>query len=281
MEFEKIKDAVTSIEMSKAMEDRLKENIGKKKSAQVNYKRWISVACAFGILLSIMIGMPYLNKNGELQVANFAITAYALSDDGTQFNTTITSEKATIDLATEDRVGIMSISGDGDNLIFTDVRLNITGEQIDSITYTLSEGKFIEDVTFTSKEHVDREWLRSEKINFIISEPGSDVYQGIKEVGNTYTVNYNEQEKHKYTLAIPHDGNEVIGDDIIINVNVKYTDGSSEQQDIVVTQESNSISLKLEANYSLSQSSPKESEVVPTDVNDLQELLKKKDGLFD
>lgn len=245
MDFEKIKDAVTSIEMSKAMEDRVKENIGKKKSVQVNYKRWISVACAFGILLSIMIGMPYFNNNGELQVANFAITAYALSDDGKQINTTITSEKAIIELATEDRVGVISMSGDGANLIFTDVRLNITGEQIDSITYTLSQGKFIEDVTFTSKEHLDSEWLKSEKINFISIEPGSDVYQGIKEVGNTYTVNYNEQEKHKYSLAIPHDGNEVIGDDIIIKVNVKYTDGGSEQQEIVVTQESNSISLKL------------------------------------
>jgi len=36
-----------------------------------------------------------------------------------------------------------------------------------------------------------------------------------------------------------------------------------------------------EASYSLSQFSSKESEVVPTDVNDLQELLMKKDGLFD
>ena len=31
MDFEKIKDAVTSIEMSKAMEDRVKENIWKEK----------------------------------------------------------------------------------------------------------------------------------------------------------------------------------------------------------------------------------------------------------
>ncbi|WP_040758081.1 hypothetical protein [Sporosarcina newyorkensis] len=245
MDFEKIKEAVTSIEMSKDMEDRLKENIGKKKSVQMNYKGWISVACAFGILLSIMIGMPYLNKNGELQVANFAITAYAMSDDGKQFNTSITSEKTTIELATEDRDGLVSIGGDGANLIFTDVRLDITGEQIDSITYTLSEGKFIEDVTLTSKEYADSEWLRSEKINFLTTTPGSGVYQGIKEVGSTYTVNYNEQEKHQYTLAIPHDGNGVIGDDMIIKVHVKYTDGNSEQQDIVVTQESNTISLKL------------------------------------
>ena len=100
MDFEKIKDAVTSIEMSKTMENRVKENIGKRKSVQVNFKRWIPVACAFGILLSIMMGIPYFNKNGELQVANFAITAYALSDDGKQLNTTITSEKATIELAT-------------------------------------------------------------------------------------------------------------------------------------------------------------------------------------
>ncbi|KGR79004.1 hypothetical protein [Ureibacillus manganicus] len=245
MDFEKIKDAVTSIEMSKAMEDRVKENIGKKKSVQVNYKRWISVACAFGILLSITIGMPYINNNGEFQVANFAITAYALSDDGKQIDTTITSEKATIELSTEDRLGVVSMSGDGANLIFTDVRFNIIGEQIDLITYTISEGKFIEDVTFSLKEYKDSEWVRSEKINFISNEPGSAVYKGIKEIGNSYTVNYNEQDQHKYTLAIPHDGNYVIVEDIIINVNVKYIDGHSEQQNIVVTQESNSISLKL------------------------------------
>jgi len=75
-------------------------------------------------------------------------------------------------------------------------------------------------------------------------EPGSEMYQGIKEIGNTYTVKYNEQDKYEYTLAIPHDG-DVVEDDIIINAIVKYTDGNSEQQDIVVTQESNSISLKL------------------------------------
>ncbi|WP_243458171.1 hypothetical protein [Sporosarcina sp. Te-1] len=246
MDFEKIKDAVTSIEMSKAMKDRVKENIGNRKSVQVNYKKWIPAASVFAILLAIMMGIPYFNKNGELQVVNFTITAHALSDDENQLNTTITSEKAGIELATEDRFGLVSIGGDGANLIFTDVMLKIAGEQIDSITYTLSEGKFVEDVTFTSKENADSEWLISEKINFITTDgPGSGVYRGIKEIGNTYTVNYNEQEKHKYTLAIPHDGNEVIGDDIILKVNVTYTDGTSEQQDILVTQESNSILLKL------------------------------------
>lgn len=245
MDFEKIKDAVNSIEMSKTMEDRLKENVRKRKSGQVLFKRWIPIASALAILLAIMMGIPYFNKNGELQVANFAITAYALSDDANQLNTTITSEQASIELATEDRLGIMSIGGDGDRLIFTDVMLKITGEQIESITYTMSQGKFVEDVTFTSEKHPGTEWLRSEKINFVISEPGSGVYEGIRNIGRTYTVAYNEQDKYKYTLAIPHDGNNVIVDDVIINVLVNYTDGSTEQQDIVVTQEANSISLKL------------------------------------
>lgn len=245
MDFEKIKDSVNSIEMSKAMEDRLKENIGNRKSVQVNYKKWIPVASAFAILLTIMMSIQYFNKNGELQVANFTITAYALSDEENQLITTITSEKAAIELGTEDRLGIISIGGDGDNLIFTDVMLKIAGEQIDSITYTMSEGKFMEDVTFTSKNHPDSEWLRSERINFVISEPASGVYEGIREIGNTYTVSYNEQENYKYTLAIPRDGNHVIADDVIIHVNATYTDGTSEQQDILVTQEGNSISLKL------------------------------------
>lgn len=156
-----------------------------------------------------------------------------------------TLEQTSIELATETRFGLVSIGGDGANLIFTDVMLKIAGEQIDSITFTMSDGKFIEDVIFTYEKYVDREWLESEKINFILSEPGSGVYEGIKEIGNTYTVSYNEQENYKYTLAIPHDGNYVIVDDVIINVNVTYTDGNSEQQDIVVTQESDSISLKL------------------------------------
>lgn len=245
MDFEKIKDAVSSIEMSETVENRVKENIGKRKSVHVNYKRWISVASAFAILLSIIIGIPYFNKNGELQVANFTITAYALSDDANQLNTTITSEQATIELATENRMGIVSIGGDGARLIFTDVMLKITGEQIESITYTMSEGKFVEDVTFPSKRPPSSEWLREEKIVFVISAPGSGVYEGIRNIGKTYTVTYDEQEKYKYTLAIPHDGNNVIADDVIINVNVKYTDGNTEQQEIVVTQEANSISLML------------------------------------
>ncbi|WP_339250855.1 hypothetical protein NSQ43_13065 [Sporosarcina sp. FSL W8-0480] len=250
MDFEKIKDAVTSIEMSKAMEERLKENIGRRKSGQVLFKRWIPIASAFAILLVIMLGVPYFNKNGELQVANFTITAYALSDNEDQLNTPITSEKAAIELATGVRFGLVSTSGGGVNLIFTDVMLKIAGEQIDSITYTMSDGKFIEDVKFTYEKYVDREWLEAEKIYIIGREPGSDIYEGIKEIGNTYTVIYNEQENYKYTLAIPHDGNNVIAEDVIINVKVTYTDGTSEQQDILVTQdgdskEVNSISLKL------------------------------------
>ncbi|MBB4826007.1 hypothetical protein HNO89_003244 [Sporosarcina luteola] len=245
MDFEKIKDAVTSIEMPKAMDERMKENIGNRKTVKVNHKKWIPAASVFAILLAIMMGIPYFNKNGELQVANFTITAYALSDDENQVNTTITSEKAAIELATEDRLGIVSIGGDGDRFIFTDVMLKIAGEQIDSITYTLSEGKFIEDVTFTSTKPPSSEWLRSERIYYVFSEPGSGVYEGIRHIGNTYTVSYNEQENYKYTLAIPHDGNNVIPDDVIINVNVTYSDGTSEQQDILIMQEAHSILLKL------------------------------------
>lgn len=254
---DKINEALHKMEIPKELHERSKLGVKTakaeqrkrrlKKSVQLNYKRWIAVASAFGILLSIMISMLFFSGNGELQVANFSITAYASSDDGNQLNTNLSSEESTFEYSTEDRVdgGLVSVSGDGANLIFTDVMLNITGENIDSITYTMNKGKFIEDVTLTAKERTDKYWLLSEKIFMILSEPNSDVSQGIKEIGNTYTVNYNEQDKYDYTLAIPHDGNDVIDEDIIIKVNVKYTDGNSEQQDILVTQESNSFSLKL------------------------------------
>lgn len=251
MEFDKIKNAVHSIEMSETMKDRIKENcytIENRKSVQLNFKRWISVACTFGILLAIMIGIPFLNNNGAFQVANFSITAYALSDDGSQLNANLSSEKTTFELSTEDRIdgGIISVSGGGANFIFTDVMFNITGEQIDSITYTINKGKFIEDVTLTKEEFADKDWLMQENINMRFGESNSNLYKGIKEIGNTYTVKYNEQDQYKYALAIPHDGNDVVVDDVIINVIVKYANGQSEQQDIAVTQESNFISLKLD-----------------------------------
>ncbi|MGY4798158.1 hypothetical protein ACVNNN_24890 [Lysinibacillus fusiformis] len=247
MNFDKIKEAVNSIEMSKTMKNRLKENsniIKKKKSGQLNFKRWISVACAFGILLSIMIGIPLFNKNGNFQGANFAITAYALSNDGNQSNTKLSSDKATFELSTETRGITIDRTGDTGGLIFTNIMLNISGEHIDSITYTINKGKFLEDVILTAKEYADKDWLLSEKIVTIGNSPGSDIYSATKDIGNTYTVKYNEQDKYKYSFVIHHDGNLVIDDDIIIKVIIKYTDGKSEQQDIIVTQESNSIESK-------------------------------------
>ncbi|MFJ7953483.1 hypothetical protein ACIQZG_18420 [Lysinibacillus sp. NPDC096418] len=249
MDFDKIKQAVHSIEMSETMEERVKKNcnsIEKDKSGQFNFKGWISVACAFGILLSMLIGIPFFSKNGDPQSANFTITAYADSNGDQQVFTNLSSEKATFELSTEERTnGLAGVAGGGVNLIFTNVMLKLTGEEIDSITYTMSKGKFVEDITLTAKEKDDLDWLLSEKINYISGVPGSNVYQAIKEIGNTYTVKYHEQDKTKYTLAIPHDGEYVVEDEIIINAIVKYTDGETEQQEILVTQESGSISLVL------------------------------------
>lgn len=240
MDFNNIKEAVNSIKMSKATENRLKENISRKQPTQGSYVKWISVAGAFGVLLFWIISMPYFNQNGKINASNFTITAYALSDDGQQSNTSITQEKASIDLAIEDRAGLVNLSGDGANFIFTNVNLFITGEQIDSITYTLSDGRFVEDVTFTAKEYMDQKWLESEKINFITNEPSSDIYRGIKEIGRAYTVAYEEQKQHPNTIAIPHDS-----DNVIVKVDVIYQDGKSEQQEIIVTLDSNAISLKF------------------------------------
>lgn len=213
----------------------------------------IAVVALFpvGLLLSIiMIGMPFLNKNGEFQVANFAITAYASSDGGNQLTTNLSSEKATFELSTENRGYSTDITGDSGHLIYTSVMLNVSGEHIDSITYIINKGKFIKDLILTPEEVADEEWLFSEKILTIGNTPGEEIYYATKEIGNTYTVKYNEQDKIKYSLVIPHDGNLVIDDDIVIKVIVKYKDGKSEQQDILVTQESNlkeskSISLKV------------------------------------
>lgn len=243
MEFEKLKDAVRSIEMPEAMEDRMKKNIRKKRRVQPNRMKWVSTACAFGVLLAMMFLTPNLNKTGD--AADFAITAYAMGDEGQEIHTDVTTEKAIVETETDIREGVVAISGDGPNYIFTDVRLGVTGEQIESITYKLNEGMFIEDVTFSYEKFINKEWLLAEKINFIGRDSNSDVYEGIKDVGNSYQVRYEDQDQHKYTLALPHDGNEAVSEGIVITVQVEYKDGNTEQQEVMVTQEANEIVLKL------------------------------------
>lgn len=248
MKINKIKDAVDSIEMSNTMKSRVVENcnsMGREKVVHLNFKKWISIACIFTVLLSITMFTPSINKRG-LQGKSFVIAAYAIDNDGNQIKRNLSSEGAIFELSTQERTGVVErIRGDGANLVFTDIMLNITGEDIDSIEYTTNKGKFIEDIIFSNEERADREWMLSEKIYIFYSDPALEIYQGIKEIGNTYTIMYNEQDEYKYRLAIPYNAEGMIDDDIIISVNVKYTDGKIEQQDIMVTQENDSISLKL------------------------------------
>ena len=243
MDERKIKDAVNSIQMSKAMENRLKmkcHDSQREKSHQFNFKKWGSFASVFGILLILLIGFPLINKNGGSQMTNFTITAYADDSIGHE----LLKAKTTFHLSTVDRPDrINSISGGGKNLIFTDIMLNVSGENIDSILYEINKGIFIEDVTITKDDLNNKDKLLLEKINHIYGPPNAEIFQGIKEIGNTFTVKYSEQEQYKYSLAIPH--HDTIEDDILINVTVTYTDGTSEQQSIIINQESNSISLVL------------------------------------
>lgn len=243
MDERKIKDAVNSIEMSKAMENRLKTKCfdpNREKLHQINFKKWGSVASVFGILLLLLINLPFISNYGNSQIANFTITAYAADSTGHQ----LLKEKTTFDLGTLDRLGVLtSISGDGDNLIFTDVSLQVSGDNIDVILYEINNGTFIEDVILSKEEVADKDQLVLEKINYITNEPNSEIFQAIKDIGNTFTVKYSEQQQSKYSLAIPPQHS--IEEDVLISVTVTYTDGTSEQQDIVVNQESDSISLVL------------------------------------
>ncbi|WP_413363417.1 hypothetical protein [Lysinibacillus sp. 3P01SB] len=243
MEEHKIKDAVNSIEMSKAMENRLKiksYDQKREKSRQINFKKWGSVASVFGILLLLLFNLPFTNHYGNSQLVNFTITAYAADSTGHQ----LLKEKTTFDLGVLDRLdGLTSISGDGDNLIFTDVSLQVSGDNIDVILYEINNGTFIEDVILSKEEVANKDQLVLEKINYIMNEPNSEIFKAIKDLGNTFTVKYSEQQHYKYSLAIPPHNS--IEEDVLISVTVTYTDGTSEQQDIVVNQESDSISLVL------------------------------------
>lgn len=243
MDERKIKDAVNSIKMSKQMENRLKmisHDSKQEKTYQFNTKKWGAIASVFGILMFILIGLPFINKYGDSKIGNFTIIVYADDSIGHELLKT----KTTIDLSTINRVGVLlGISGDDGNLIFTDIMLNVSGENIDSIQYEINEGVFIEDVILTKEEVNNRDKLVLEKINYLTKEPNSEIFQAIKEIGNTFTVKYNEQEQYKYSLAIPN--YDTIEGDIQINVTVTYTDGTSEQQDIIINQELDSISLML------------------------------------
>ncbi|MGM0898099.1 MAG: hypothetical protein ACQEV0_09370 [Bacillota bacterium] len=244
MDERKIKDAVNSIEMSKAMENRLKAkhfDPNREKSRQTNFKKWGSFASVAGILLLLLINLPFNSIYGNSQMYTFTITAYAADNTGHK----LLEEKTTFDLATLDRPDVLTnISGDGDNLIFTNISLDVSGENIDSIFYEINDGTFIEDVMLSKEEVANPDKLILEKINYITNEPNSEIFKGIKDIGPAFTVNYSEQQQSKYSLAIPSQNS--LEEEILINVTVTYTDDTSEQQNIVVNQESDSISLVLD-----------------------------------
>ena len=250
LELEKIKTAVNSIEMSETMKKRVKQNckkVEKRRRTPLNIKRWIPVGAAFGILLLVMISMPLLNLSENSKGAKFTITAYANSTNGNPLHTNLSTNKANLELLPVERMGVIRSSSGEDqsnNLIYTNVMLKISGENIDSITYTINKGKFIEDVTLTAQEVQNLERLLSEKIYSFSGHPDSTIFQGIKEIGSTFTVPYNEQNQNHYSLALPYTDNP-IKDDIIINVVANYKDGKSEQQDIVVNQDAGYISFLL------------------------------------
>lgn len=245
MTLDKMKDAVHSIEMPETMKSRVKARCHKsknRKTPQFNVKKWGSVASVMGIVLLLIIGIPFFNNNGDLQLANFTITAHA-NNSKSQLST----EKTTFDLSTIERDGaITSISGDGKNLIFTYITLNVSGENIDKITYSINQGKFIEVVTLTKEEMRNKDQLLSEKIYHIFGPENAEVFQGIKEIGTMFTVNYDEQNQSDLSFVIPTGDDEKV-EDVLITVIVKYEDGHMEQQDILVTEESNAISLTLDS----------------------------------
>ena len=224
------------------MENRLKmkcHDSKREKSYPFSLKKWGSVASVFGIVLLLLIVFPF-NKYRDSPMPNFTITAYADNSIGHE----LLKAKTTFDLSTVDRMGrIISFSEGGRSLMFTDIMLHVSGENIDSIQYEINKGIFIEDVTLTKEDLNNREQLLLEKINTIYGPPNTEIFQAIKEIGSTFTVKYREQEQYKYSLAIPHQ--DEVEDDIVINVTVTYTDGTSEQQDILVNQGLDSISLVL------------------------------------
>lgn len=241
MDSNKIKETVNSIEMSKSMSDRMKSNLqnkGQKRYQPFLFNKWRSVTSVLAVLLLLVVGV---NQYGNSSNSKFVITAYA--DNGISHE--LLKEKATFDLVTMDRIGVInSISGGGNDLIFTDVLLQVSGENIDTIQYEINRGAFIEDVILTNQEFNNKEQLRQDKINYITTDPNSNIHQAIKEIGNTFTVKYSEQAQTKYSLAVPPHNS--VEDNIVIKVTVTYTDGDSEQQKIVVNQELDSISLVLD-----------------------------------
>lgn len=244
MDFNKIKETVNSIEMSKSMSDRMKSNIqnkGQKRSQPFKTNKWRPMSSVFGILLLIIIGFSMLNQYGGNSNTDFVIKAYA--ENGISHN--LLKEKVTFNLSTVDRQGVIkSIGGDGSNLIFTDILLHVSGENIDSIRYEINRGTFIEHIILTKDELNNKEQLLKDKINHIYSRSNSGIFQAIKEIGDSFTVKYSEQEQYQYSLAIPH--HNTVEGDIIIKVTVTDIEGNSEQQNIIVNQESESITLELD-----------------------------------
>src|SRR5699024_2497394 len=136
-------------------------------------------------------------------------------------NKTLSTEKAFFELGTEDRMdAIASTSDDETDLVFTDIKLQANGDKIETITYKINHGKFIEHLNLTNTEVNNKTQLVEDNIHIIYQSNNSETWQGIKEIGNTYTVNANDQAASQYSLAVPPKTKNDEG--IIINATIKY-----------------------------------------------------------
>lgn len=194
----------------------------------------------------LLFSLLHINKFSNSELGSFTISVYANNNKLHE----LSKEKTTIDITTLEKEGTGAIGGIS-HLIFTGIMLNVPGENIDYITYNINKGHFIKRVFFTKEEFYNADKQTLENISQISGDSNTGIREGIKDLGNSIKVKVNEQNLNEITLALPYQGDFMgdfrIEDNIIINITVTFTDGTSEEKEILLEQESNSISFVLKS----------------------------------
>ncbi|MHB1152842.1 MAG: hypothetical protein ACYCWE_09260 [Eubacteriales bacterium] len=250
MDFNKLKEAADFIIIPSDMKNRIKAHCQENKEVKkinITSKKAIAALCSV-LLILFIIGFPYLTHNGEVRTTGFFIKAYALNDTVSGAETILSDQETKFEVSVYTRPsGLLSgIGGNelSDSIIFADIGFSCTGENIKTITYTMSDGFFVQDLILTPEQFND-DYMKSQNILCAGKDPDAVNFNAIKQIGKSVTIlnndpNINGNLKFPYTLALPC-SSDFLMYDVTIKVILKYIDGSTKSQEVFVTQKTNEM----------------------------------------
>lgn len=238
MDIDKYKYAMDSIEMKKFTVEELEDRIQQKRKQ----KKYIEMVMAVSmIMLAFIISIGFFSKNNLVTITVYANSGkrMVLSEKTITYN--VDSSISSFQYFKDSNSGILNIK-----LFF-----EFEGKRIDKITISSSENKIgrkdlenvnaylvkTKTVKMSDYNTVYEDIVKSDTFLWSLENPQEDEVTFVILTGNSYTFKYDEQNNEQYGLAInasKNENNKFSNKEIVLNVKIKYLDGSEQNKRIKI-----------------------------------------------